>query len=190
MKIVNDINTIKLDKNTAVTIGKFEALHKGHQRLIGRIASYKNKELVPTVLTFKHASVLLEEDFSEKQFLDDENRYAFLEKLGIELLVEIEFNKAFADMLPEEFVKEILVGRLLAKEIITGTNFRFGKDRSGDTSLLERLSEECGYNYHAMDLEKYGDVDISTTYAKELLSAKDYDTLSKILGEEYPLQFR
>ena len=189
MKLVNDINTIKPEKGTAITIGKFEALHKGHQKLIRQVVSCKNRGLIPTVLTFKNASVSPEEDFPKNKFLDDENRYTFLEKLGIELLVEIEFNKAFADMLPEEFIKEILVRRLLAKEIITGTNFRFGKNRSGDTALIKRLSEECGYNYCAIDLEKYGDVDISTTYAKGLLSAGDYDTLSKILGAEYPLRF-
>ena len=190
MKIVNDINTVRPDKATAITIGKFEALHKGHQRLIGQIASYKNKGLIPTVLTFKHASVSLGNAEGKKQFLDDKNRYAFLEKLGIELLVEIEFNKAFADMSPEEFVKKVLVDKLCAKEIVTGTNFRFGKDRGGDITLLERLSEECGYNYHAIDLEKYGTIDISTTYAKELLNDKNYDTLSKILGNDYPIDFK
>lgn len=190
MKIVNDINTIRPEKATAITIGKFEALHKGHQRLIGQIASYKDKGLIPTVLTFKHASVSLGKEEEKKQFLDDENRYAFLEKLGIELLIEIEFNKAFADMSPEEFVKKVLVDKLCAKEIVTGTNFRFGKDRGGDITLLKRLSEECGYNYHAIDLEKYGEVAISTTYAKELLSGKDYDTLSEILGSDYPIDFK
>lgn len=190
MKKVNDINTIKLDKNTAITIGKFEALHKGHQRLIGKIASYKDKGLIPAVLTFKHASVSLGKDKGKKQFLDDENRYLFLEKLGIELLIEIEFNKAFADMSPEEFVKEVLVNRLCAKEIVTGTNFRFGKDRGGDITLLRTLSKECGYNFQAIDLEKYGEVDISTTYAKELLADKNYDALSQILGDGYPVDFR
>ena len=190
MKIVNDINTVRPEKATAITIGKFEALHKGHQRLIRQIASYKREGLIPTVLTFKHASVSLGNTEGKKQFLDDANRYAFLEKLGIELLIEIEFNKAFADMSPEAFVRKVLVDRLCAKEIVTGTNFRFGKDRGGDITLLERLSKECGYNYHAIDLEKYGAIDISTTYAKELLNDKNYDTLSKILGNDYPIDFR
>lgn len=196
MRIVNDINTINSERAalameaTAVTIGKFEALHKGHQRLIAQIVSYKKEGLVPTVLTFKNASVSLGKSNEKKQFLDDEIRHSFLEKLGIELLVEIEFNKAFADMSPEMFVKEVLVDRLNAKEIITGINFRFGKDRAGDVALLKKLSDIYAYNYYAIDLEKYGDTDISTTYAKELLSKKDYYALSKILGNDYPLKFK
>ncbi len=190
MKIVNNIDIIKPGKATAVTIGKFEALHRGHQRLIRQIVSYKEEGLIPTVLTFKNASVSLDKTEKKKQFLDDEKRHAFLEMLGIELLVEIEFNKAFADMSPEDFVKTVLIDRLCAKEIVTGTNFRFGRNRMGNIALLQHLSDKYGYTYHAIDLEMYGDVNISTTYAKELLSAENYDALTDILGDKYPLKFK
>lgn len=194
MRIINDFKHIESMRPTAVTIGKFEAVHKGHRKLLREVASCKNQGLVPTVFTFKNASVSLEdkgngkEHASEKKkrFLENTYRLKFLEELGIELLIEIEFTKEFADVMPEEFIKSILVDRLNAKVIVTGENFRFGKNRLGDKELLGKLQEKYGYEYRVFDMEKYHNIDISTTYAKELLNEHNYADLAAILGYEYP----
>ena len=173
---------------TAVTIGKFEAVHKGHRKLLREVASCKKQGLVPTVFTFKNASVSLEntEQGKKKRFLENVYRLKFLEELEIELLIEIEFTKEFAHVMPEEFVRDILVNRLNAKVIVTGENFKFGKDRLGDKELLSNLQEKYGYEYRMFDMEKYHNINISTTYAKELLSEHNYAELAEILGYEYP----
>ena len=181
---------------TAVTIGKFEAVHKGHRKLLREVASCKKQGLVPTVFTFKNASVSLEDKEQEnssghalkkkKRFLENAYRLKFLEELGIELLIEIEFTKEFADVMPEEFVRDILVDRLNAKVIVTGENFKFGKDRLGDKELLSDLQEKYGYEYRMFDMEKYHNINISTTYAKELLNEHNFADLAAILGYEYP----
>lgn len=198
MRIINDFKQIESLQPTAVTIGKFEAVHKGHRKLLREVASCKKQGLVPTVFTFKNASVSLEEKpdnkagvqslkaEAKKRFLENAYRLHFLEELGIELLIEIEFTKEFADVMPEEFVKDILIGRLNAEVIVTGENFKFGKDRLGDKELLYKLQEKYGYEYRVFDMEKYHNIDISTTYAKELLSEHRYADLAAILGYEYP----
>ncbi len=196
MRIINDFSQIESELSTAVTIGKFEAVHKGHRKLLREVASCKAQGLVPTVFTFKNASVSLENKEQEyggghalekkKRFLENAYRLKFLEELGIELLIEIEFTKEFADVMPEEFIKYILIDRLNAKVIVTGENFRFGKNRLGDKELLGKLQEKYGYEYRVFDMEKYHNIDISTTYAKELLSEHNYADLAAILGYEYP----
>lgn len=188
MRIINDFKQIGSMRPTAVTIGKFEAVHKGHRKLLREVASCKKQGLVPTVFTFKNASVSLEntEQEKKKRFLENVYRLKFLEELGIELLIEIEFTKEFAHVMPEEFVRDILVNRLNAKVIVTGENFKFGKDRLGDKELLSNLQEKYGYEYRMFDMEKYHNINISTTYAKELLSEHNYAELAEILGYEYP----
>ena len=196
MRIINDFKQIESMLPTAVTIGKFEAVHKGHRKLLREVASCKRQGLVPTVFTFKNASVSLEDKEQEngdgyalkkkKRFLENAYRLQFLEELGIELLIEIEFTKEFAHVMPEEFVKDILCGSLNAKVIVTGENFRFGKDRLGDKELLYKLQEKYGYEYRVFDMEKYHNIDISTTYAKELLNEHNFAELKEILGYEYP----
>lgn len=196
MRIINDFKQIGSMRPTAVTIGKFEAVHKGHRKLLREVASCKKQGLVPTVFTFKNASVSLEDKEQEnssgralkkkKRFLENAYRLNFLEELGIELLIEIEFTKEFADVMPEEFVKDILIDRLNAKVIVTGENFRFGKNRLGDKELLSKLQEKYGYEYRVFNMEKYHNIDISTTYAKKLLSEHNYADLVAILGYEYP----
>lgn len=197
MRIINSFNQIGSMLPTAVTIGKFDALHKGHRKLLREVASCKVQGLVPTVFTFKNASVSLEADEKNdgehvsknenvKRFLDNAYRLKFLEDLGIELLVEIEFTKEFSDMMAEEFVKDILIDRLNAKVIVTGEDFRFGKKRLGDRELLARLQGKFGYEYRVFDMEKYHNKNISTTYAKELLKEHKYEELAAILGYEYP----
>ena len=188
MRIINDFKQIGSMRPTAVTIGKFEAVHKGHRKLLREVASCKKQGLVPTVFTFKNASVSLEntEQGKKKRFLENVYRLKFLEELGIELLIEIEFTKEFAHVMPEEFVRDILVNRLNAKVIVTGENFKFGKDRLGDKELLSNLQEKYGYEYRMFDMEKYHNINISTTYAKELLSEHNYAELAEILGYEYP----
>ena len=188
MRIINDFKQIGSMRPTAVTIGKFEAVHKGHRKLLREVASCKKQGLVPTVFTFKNASVFLEntEQGKKKRFLENVYRLKFLEELGIELLIEIEFTKEFAHVMPEEFVRDILVNRLNAKVIVTGENFKFGKDRLGDKELLSNLQEKYGYEYRMFDMEKYHNINISTTYAKELLSEHNYAELAEILGYEYP----
>ena len=196
MRIINDFKQIGSMRPTAVTIGKFEAVHKGHRKLLREVASCKKQGLVPTVFTFKNASVSLEDKEQEnrsghalkkkKRFLENAYRLKFLEELGIELLIEIEFTKEFADVMPEEFVRDILVDRLNAKVIVTGENFKFGKDRLGDKELLSDLQEKYGYEYRMFDMEKYHNINISTTYAKELLNEHNFADLAAILGYEYP----
>lgn len=194
MRIINDFRQIESKFATAVTIGKFEAVHKGHRKLLKYVASCKDRGLVPTVFTFKNASVSLEEEqagesvqiTNKKKFLENTYRLRFLEELGIELLVEIEFTKKFANVMPEDFIKNILIDRLNAKVIVTGENFRFGKNRLGDKELLCVLQEKYGYEYRVFDMEKYRNTDISTTYAKELLNEHNYAELKEILGYEYP----
>lgn len=188
MKIIEDWHSIDTNGcHTAVTVGKFEAVHKGHRLLLQEVASGRTRGLVPAVFTFRDARASLSDTGRlEKRFIDEGCRRELLEKLGIELLVEIEFTKAFADMTAREFISEILVKKLHAKEIVTGVDFRFGKNRMGDKKLLESLQTEYGYKYTAFDMEKYNNKNISTTYAKELLKAGEYAKLKDILGYDYP----
>jgi len=145
----------KINTPTAVTIGKFDGLHSGHLRVVDRLKRVaKEFNLDSVVYTFdvNPRLVLQEEKFLP--LMSNKEKSDGLELLGVDFLVFEEFNLEFSEMLPEEFVKDVLVGKLNAKFIIMGENSTFGKDRSGNVTLMKKLGERYGFKVEVVELLK------------------------------------
>ena len=129
-------------KKSAVSLGKFDGIHLGHQLLMNEII--KQEDLVPTVFTFEGMktepeSLLYSE--AEKQYL--------LEQMGIEREILFPFNDQTKIMSPESFIQNMLWDSLDARLICVGEDYRFGCKRAGDVAMLERACKKhgcaCGY---------------------------------------------
>jgi riboflavin kinase / FMN adenylyltransferase len=133
---------------TAVTIGKFDCLHLGHQSLFSNlIQAAKGASLVPTVVTFdRHPDHLLRPDRAKLPIIGKTQKHSIIESLGAAVLVELEFNQALASKTPEQFVEEILVDTLHAQVVMVGQGFRFGNQGSGDTQTLRELGQQYGFS--------------------------------------------
>ena len=179
MLIINDLSDYKQTKKCAVTLGKFDGVHKGHQKLLN-IALYKTEEGVISV-----AFTFIPTDLGNEFITDRKERHGIFERMGIDILLEIPFTKEFASILAKDFVKEILVDKMNAKYIISGPDFRFGKDRLGDTDMLIELSREFGYTAIVEPKELYKDKEISSTYIRNELKLGNIGTVNKLLGYKY-----
>lgn len=164
--------------NTAVALGKFQGLHKGHMLLIEEVLRLSYEEDLN--------SVVFTIDMPQEKAINlPVERYHILEDCGIDYNVSCEFSKEFASMSPREFVENILINKLDAKYVVVGTDFRFGNKRAGDVSLLKSYGEEYGFFVVAIDKLAIDDIIVSSTYIRELISVGNMKAVSRYMGRDY-----
>ena len=174
--------------HTAVALGKFEGLHLGHQLLIDHILKLKKFHYRSVVFTFdRPPGSLFGHDNPKGQLYTREERRSLLEKMGIDTLIEYPFTKEFASMSPEHFVRRILIGKIGARKIIVGTDFRFGRGRAGSVDTLRYLAEDCDYDLIVVEKLRKDGEDISSTRVKEALDQADMEEAAALLGRPYSI---
>lgn len=175
---------------TAVAIGVFDGVHRGHQEVMADLTEHAHREgLVPVALTFDpHPLEFLAPDGAPDLLTTVEQRHALLAAIGVEIVGVLPFLE-IRDLDPRAFVTEILVLRLRARTIAVGENFRFGRDRGGDPGLLTSLGREHGFSVRIVEMVGDGGPDgvISSTRIRELLAAGDVATAAVLLGRPFEL---
>lgn len=188
MICISNTRDFKIEEPTVVTIGKFDGRHKGHQKLLRRMLEIKEACGYRTaVFSFHMAPVTLIQGEPQKVITTNQERRNNMEKIGIDYLVEYPFTPEVAHLLPEAFVKDILVEQMHARAIVVGTDCGFGYQRSGDAKLLEALSETCGYQLTVIEKEQEDHRDISSTFVKEELNRGNMEKANELLGEPYAI---
>ena len=130
-------------QNTAVSLGFFDGLHRGHRRVLSLTAAQEKDGLLPVCLTFAESpkAILGGRDF--RYLMTREDKLRGLEELGIAHTVFADF-RALMHLSAKDFVRDILVGQLRARKLYCGFNYRFGRNAEGDTALLGRLCDRYG----------------------------------------------
>jgi riboflavin kinase/FMN adenylyltransferase len=189
MIIIKDINNIeKTTSNNCISIGNFDGMHKGHIELVKetvRIA--KENNLVPTVLTFDQ---MPEEYFKANDFfrlMEMSDKYKVFEKLGVEQVLVIPFDKNFSEINEIIFIKEILIEKLSLKYLIVGKDFKFGYKRMGNIELLQKYSELGGYNLLSLDLVKISSDKISSRDIRILIKNGKIKEANQLLAVPFSL---
>lgn len=173
-------------EHTAVALGKFEGIHRGHQLLLDEIIKQKKNGLQSVVFTFDTPprSVLKgERDY--RQIYTKEERHEILEQQDIDVLIEHPFTREFASLEPEAFVREVLIGKTGAKAVVVGTDFRFGRKRSGDIHVLKELSEIYDFQLIVIDKLQIGHEDVSSTRIRNLLEKGEMEEAGQLLGRPF-----
>ena len=170
---------------SAVTIGKFDGVHAGHRAVIARLEQLAAPEsLTTTVLTFDRnpLSVLAPADCPES-LVSIAQKLDLLESTGLGAALVVEFDKAFSERPPEEFVTRILVETLHARLVLVGRDFRFGVRGSGNVALLTELGAEYGFTVSVMeDVASAGQRRVSSTWVRELLNSGNVREAAELLG--------
>ena len=189
MIIIKDINNIeKTTSNNCISIGNFDGMHKGHIELVKetvRIA--KENNLVPTILTFNQ---MPEEYFKANDFfrlMEMSDKYKVFEKLGVEQVLVIPFDKSFSEIKENIFIKEILIEKLSLKYLIVGKDFKFGYKRMGNIELLQKYSELGGYNLLSLDLVKISSDKISSRDIRILIKNGKIKEANQLLAVPFSL---
>ena len=177
MKIIKGTTEFQIQEETAISLGKFDGFHQGHQLLVDRVLQKKREGLKSLIFTF---------DFGNRPvLLLPEERRRMLGKRGVDYLLECPFVESISHMEAEKFVREILVRRLHVRYLAVGTDFRFGYQRRGDYRLLERLSAECGYQVEVVEKACYQGEEISSSRIRRELEQGHMELVNQLLGYAY-----
>ena len=185
MKYITNTLDFKIEEPTAVTLGKFDGLHRGHELLMQNVRACREEYSVATVaFTFDiPPRNRVEEIVATVLTTNDEKQYIF-EKQGIDYLIECPFTPEVMSMEPKAFI-EWIVTSLNMKFVVVGDDFRFGYKRSGDFHTLQQYEEEYGYKTIVLDKLKDSNRDISSTYVREKIADGNIRKANELLGYNY-----
>lgn len=175
-----DVEFPKLEKS-AVTLGKFDGVHRGHRKLI---------ELILKRKALGEKAVLVAFVSGRSSVLTTEERIRYLEELGIDLLLECPLTEEFCSMRAQEFVKQILVDALDTRFVSVGEDFRFGYGREGSADLLSEMGKVYGFETSIAEKEMDGSRKVSSTYIREELALGHMEKVEKLLGRPFPVEGR
>lgn len=180
-------DTQKIHNHTVVTIGTFDGVHRGHQKIIKKLINVANaNNLEATILTFfPHPRMVLQQDSNLKLINTIEERIELLKASGIDNLYIYPFSKDFSRLTAQEYVETILVDNLNAKRIIIGYDHRFGRNRTASIKDLIKFGEEYEFDVEEILAEEVEEVAISSTKIRKALLENDIETANTFLGYEF-----
>ena len=176
--VINDFCKIDIKKGSVVTIGKFDGVHKGHQKLIKYTVNMAKKyNLLSVVMMIRKKNVSI---------YNMEENISFIKALGGNYIIVIDFLPEFYTMEAKEFFNR-LIEYYKMKRIVIGEDFAFGKDRVGDIDFLKRYALEKGVNVNIVNFLNHCGDKVSSSKIRDCLSNGEVDNVSKMLGRNYSM---
>lgn len=190
MRVFRDLEHLPVFKNAVVTIGTFDGVHKGHQKLIARINQLAAKQEGESVIVTFHPHprlVINPEDTTLKLLNTTEEKVYLLSQYGVDNVVVVPFSRDFSEQEAESYISHFLVRCFHPSYIVIGYDHRFGKDRKGDFTLLEKCKKEYQYGLEAISKEMLDDIAISSTNIRKALAEGNVTMANDLLGHNYTL---
>lgn len=172
--------------NTAVALGFFDGLHKGHLEVIRKAVDTKN--VASAVFTFNNSPLLDLKKQAPAKIITNEQKFELLNKFGVEFLLSVDFNNVM-NLSAEEFVEKILVNKLNAKYVYCGFNFSFGKNGMANANDLQYICSKYGIQVESISPVLYDGKVISSTAIRALLKSGNIITANKMLGRPFSFNF-
>ncbi len=190
MKIFHGTDNAGIQRGTVLTLGVFDGLHLGHQRIMETVVERAQAtNSAPTAITFDpHPRAVLFPDSAPPLLQTLDQRLANFEALGIEQAIVVRFDKNFAAQDAEVFLRDIVYERLQAREVYLGEGFFFGKNRGGNIELLRKISRELGFFADEIPEIKLRGVRISSSKIRELLKDGKVNLARRMLGRPYGVE--
>lgn len=189
MKILTDLASFHEKAPSYVTIGTFDGVHIGHQKVLKKLVkSAKKNNASPILLTFfPHPRMVLQKEIGIKLINTIDERIKLLEKTGIETLVIYPFNEEFANQTALHFVRNILVNKLNIKKLFIGYDHRFGKNREGDFEHLKEYGHTYNFNVKEISKLDINNIGVSSTKIRNAIENGDILKANKYLGYHFML---
>ena len=193
MEFIRGLNNVKPQHSGCVlTIGKFDGVHLGHQAVLDNVLEKaKALGLPATVMVFEpQPEEVFTPDTAPARISPLREKYELLKKQGVDRLLAVRFNAAFARQSAETFVHDWLVDKLAVKFLVVGDDFRFGQGRKGDFSMLQKAGEKYGFDVVSTQSFTMHANRISSTAVRQALANSDFSLAQKMLGRPFAIYGR
>lgn len=189
MKTFHGLHHFNTNNKTIITIGTFDGVHIGHQKVIKKLLKFATKKGRPSVLLsfFPHPRMVLQKESGIKLLNTIQEREELLAKTGLENLVILPFNREFSRLTALEFVRNILVNTLNASRLLIGYDHQFGKNREGNFEQLTEYGHTYGFKVDKIAALDIDSISISSTKIRKALETGNIQTANTYLGYEYML---
>ena len=190
MKIFHGTENANIQKPTVLTLGVFDGLHLGHQKIMQTVVERAAEVgATPTAITFDpHPRAVLHPETAPPLLQTLDQRLANFEVLGVEQVIVVHFDREFANQPAEDFLHEIIHDRLHAKEVYLGKGFAFGKNRGGNIELLREMSKELGFFADEVSEVQLRGHRISSSKIRDLLDTGHVNLARRMLGRPYGVE--
>ncbi|MDG1529352.1 MAG: bifunctional riboflavin kinase/FAD synthetase [Polaribacter sp.] len=189
MEIIHSLSNYQHTENTVVTIGTFDGVHIGHQKIIEQVVETAKKLGTKSVLLtfFPHPRMVLQQNASIELINTIDERAELLSKTGLDYLIIHPFSIEFSRLTALDFVRKILVNQLNTSKLIIGYDHHFGKNREGNLEQLTEYSHLYNFEVEEIPAQDINDVSVSSTKIRKALSDKNIKTANKYLGYHFML---
>ena len=190
MRLFHGTDNAEIARPTVLTLGVFDGLHLGHQLIMKTVVERARAiDAVPTVITFEpHPRAVLHPESAPPLLQTFDQKIEALSVLGIDQTIIIHFDQPFSEIGAEDFLRNIVVDRLHAKEVYLGRGFFFGHNREGNIDLLRRVSEQLGFVADEVPEVRLRGKRIGSTRIRELLLQGRVNLARRMLGRPYGVE--
>lgn len=188
MKIICDATEFQIEEKSAVAIGKFDGVHRGHMELLSHIIQKKKEKMAAVVFTFHPSAAAFFGRKGEAELTTRYEKRQLFEAMGVDVLVEFPLNKETAATPPGEFVEKILIRQMNAGYIAAGADVSFGYKGLGNKELLLKMGEEFDYQVEIINKVYEKEREISSTYVREEVEKGDMEKTARLLGRFYSFE--
>jgi len=190
MRLFHGTDNAEIVRPTVVTLGVFDGLHLGHQLIMKTVVERARKTgAVPTVITFEpHPRTVIHPESAPPLLQTFDQKIEALGVLGIEQAIVIHFDKAFSQIRAEDFLREVVVDRLHAREVYLGRGFAFGHNREGNIELLRKVSSQLGFFADEVPEVGLRGQRVSSSRIRELLLKGRVNLARRMLGRPYGVE--
>ena len=187
MKIFKNTIIPKKYKSSAIAIGNFDGIHKGHQKVFKQAKKYAGKNKIKFgVVTFTPLPVMFfNRNIKNYRLVSENKKMQLFEKYGVDFVINIKFNKFFSKITAEKFIKDIIVKKINPRLIFVSSNFKFGNKRKGNVHLLKRYGKK--YNYRLVNtlIFKYRGKVVSSSLIRKSLENGHLDLANTLLSRTW-----
>jgi riboflavin kinase/FMN adenylyltransferase len=189
MNVVNGIENYKADSKSILTIGTFDGVHLGHQKIIASLVTKaKQQSLQANILTFfPHPRMVLQKESNLKLIDTLEEKQNLLSELGIDNLIVQPFSKEFSKLTAIEFTRDILVNELGMSALMIGYDHRFGKNREASVEDLIRYGESYNFEVTVIPAQDISSITVSSTKIRDAIKISNFKKVNQFLGRPYEL---